>query len=156
MLSESSMMPMSDGMSAKTMEGFEAAWAAVNVPREGEGVSPELRPRLADVYRDIAVKPFSANALKASFENLLTYLLGAGRTNANCWAVDLFFCVCEGWSPDWTHYDLPEPFNQVIAMMGEALNAAVRDPELAGSLNSLPEQILEAVRQLPGDEEVAA
>ena len=147
---------MDDGMDLQMREGFDAAWAAVNVPRDGESVSPELRPRLADVYRDIATKPFGASALKASFENLLTYLAGAGRTHANCWAVDLFFCVCEGWSPDWTHHDLPEPFNQVIAMMGEALNSAVRDPELARSLNSLPEQILEAVRQLPSDAEVAA
>jgi hypothetical protein len=154
-LSESTILPMSDGMNRQTIAGFDDAWRAVNVPRDGESVSPELGPRLADVYRDIAAKPFSADALKASFENLLTYLAGPGRTNANCWAVDLFFCVCEGWSPDWTHHDLPEPFNQVIAMMGEALNSAVRDPELARSLNSLPEQILEAVRELPSDAEAA-
>ncbi len=147
---------MSDGMDRQAIAGFEEAWRAVNHARDGEPVSPELRPRLADVYRDIAAKPFSADALKSSFDGLLTYLAGPGRTNANCWAVDLFFCVCDGWSPDWTHHDLPEPFNQVIAMMGEALNAAVRDPELAGSLNSLPEQILEAVRQLPSDAEVAS
>ncbi len=149
-------MPMSDGMNSNLMPGFDAAWNAVNVPREGESVSPELRPLLSDVYRDIAAKPWRADALKASFEHLLTFLAGPGRTSANCWAVDLFFCVCEGWSPDWTHHDLPEPFNQVIAMMGEALNSAVSDPELAASLNSLPEQILEAVRQLPSDAEVAA
>ena len=82
------------------MAGFEAAWAAVDHAKHGEPVSPELRPLLRQVYSDVLAVPTDLPALKESLARLLQYLSAAGRTNANCWAVDLFFCSSEGWERD--------------------------------------------------------
>jgi hypothetical protein len=83
------------------MSGFNEAWDAVATSRNGEPVSQALRPLLQGVYSQSLSKPLDEVELKKSLENLLTFLSGDGRTNANCWAVDLFFCVGEGWERDW-------------------------------------------------------
>jgi|SRR6266436_6549557 len=75
------------------MAGFSEAWAAVDVHRNGETVSPGLRPLLQAVYAQCLAQPHNLVELKRSLEDLLTYLAGEGRTNANCWAVDLFFAL---------------------------------------------------------------
>jgi hypothetical protein len=137
---------MSSGMSK--MLGFDHAWAAVAVHREGEAVSPELRPLLERVYVDILSSPTDLAALKKSLEELLEFLSGRGRTNANCWAVDLFFCLSNGWERDWTDQSLPEEFHDVLAKMGEALHDTVRSPAVAKNFDCLPEQLLEEVRNL--------
>src|ERR1700732_2145364 len=74
------------------MPGFHKAWAAVAVGRGGDPVSSELRPLLERVYVDILSSPIDLAALKNGLEDLLAFLSSRGRTNANCWAVDLFFC----------------------------------------------------------------
>jgi hypothetical protein len=102
------------------MAGFDDAWSAVAGPREGEPVSPELRPLLKQVYSDILSEPVDLAALKRSLWALLEYLGGVGRTNANCWAVDLFFCQSDAWERDWTEPSLPDDFHDVLARMGEA------------------------------------
>jgi hypothetical protein len=79
---------------------------------------------------------------------LLEYLSGRGRTNANCWAVDMFFCLSEGWERNWTEQDLPDDFHDVLALMGQALHDAVRAPKIAENFDCLPEQLLERVRRL--------
>jgi hypothetical protein len=76
-------------------------------------------------------------------------LAGEGRTNANCWAADLFFALPEGW--DWGDQELPEEFHEVLAMTGEALHDTVRAKEFAESFDCLPEQILERVRRIQFD-----
>src|SRR5229473_3889546 len=108
------------------MTGFSEAWAALNVTRNGEMVSQALRPLLEAVYSQCISQPPKLAVLKNSLEDLLTYLAGEGRTNANCWAVDLFFCASEGWERDWAKQTLPEEFHDVLATMGEALHDAVR------------------------------
>ncbi len=130
------------------MAGFEEAWAAVAHRRAGEAVSPELKPMVHQVYRDILAAPLNLSALKASLAALLEYLSGPGRTNANCWAVDLFFADSEGWERDWTEQNLPDEFHDVLAMMGEALHDTVKRPDIAGNFDNLPEQLLERVRRL--------
>jgi hypothetical protein len=67
------------------MAGFNEAWAAVALPRDGEPVSPELEPLLRQVYSDVLAAPVNLPALKESLTALLEYLAGRGRTNANCW-----------------------------------------------------------------------
>ena len=76
-------------------------------------------------------------------EDLLLFLNGEGRSNANCWAADLFFANSEGWEGDWAEQNLPEGFHDVLAMMGEALHDTVQAPEIAKNFGCLPEQLLE-------------
>jgi hypothetical protein len=84
------------------MASFDEAWAAVDQPNEGEPVSPQLKPLLRRVYSELLASPADLPALKESLTALLEYLSDTGRTHANCWAVDMFFCLSEGWERDWT------------------------------------------------------
>jgi hypothetical protein len=130
------------------MPGFDVAWTAVAGKRDGDSVSPELRPLLRQVYVDVLAQPPTLTALRTSLAVLLEYLSGQGRTNANCWAVDLFFMSCDGWEADWAEQKLPDDFHDVLSRMGEALHDTVKSPEIAGQFDCLPEQLLERVRQL--------
>src|SRR5205807_8347689 len=104
------------------MAGFNDAWTPVAGARDGEPVSPQLQLLLRQVYTDVLAQPPNLGALKISLAALLEFLSGPGRTNANCWAVDLFFCSSEGWERDWTDQDLPDDFHDVLALMGQALH----------------------------------
>src|SRR5580658_882104 len=73
------------------MAGFEEAWSDASISRDGEAVSPQLRPLLYQVYVQVLEEPKNLPALKNCLVQLLTFLAGDGRSNANCWAVDLFF-----------------------------------------------------------------
>jgi hypothetical protein len=130
------------------MESFDEAWAAVDHPTDGEPVFPELQPLLRRVYSDVLAAPADLPALKESLAALLAYLSGQGRTNANCWAVDMFFCLSEGWERDWTEQHLPDDFHDVLALMGQALHDTVRTPKIAENFDCLPEQLLDRVRRL--------
>jgi hypothetical protein len=131
-----------------TVAGFEDAWAAVNHRRGVEPVSPELKPLLRCVYSDVLASPINLDALKSSLSALLEYLCTKGRTNANCWAVDLFFCTSEGWERDWTEQNLPDDFHDVLSLIGQALHDTVQMPNIADNFDCLPEQLLERVRRL--------
>jgi hypothetical protein len=131
------------------MTGFDQAWLAVANDHNGEPVSPRLRPLLESVYQDSLAHPLDSLKLKKSLEDLLLFLGGEGRSNANCWAADLFFARCEGWERDWVEQNLPEGFHDVLALMGEALHDTVQAPEIAKNFGCLPEQLLERVRQVP-------
>ncbi len=76
------------------------------------------------------------------------YLSGAGKTNANCWAVDLFFCLSEGWERDWTEQNLPDDFHDVLSLMGQALHDTVQMPKIAENFDCPCEQQLHRVRGL--------
>ena len=130
------------------MASFNDAWAAVDHPKDGEPVSPELQPLLRRVYSEVLAAPADLYALKESLTDLLEYLSGQGRTNANCWAVDMFFCLSEGWERDWTEQPLPDDFHDLLALMGQALHDTVRTPKIADNFDCLPEQLLDRVRRL--------
>jgi len=129
------------------MASFEEAWTAVAAPREGELVSPRPRILLESVYRQFLSDPLNTDQVGASLEHLLAFLAGEGRTNANCWATDLFFANCIGWERDWGDCDLPEGLHDVVAMMGEALHDTVKASSFAENFGCLPEQLLERLRQ---------
>lgn len=131
------------------MPGFEEAWTAIAMARNGEPVSQDLHPLLQAVYSQSLSKPLNLAKLKKSLEDLLTFLAGEGRTNANCWAVDLFFCIGQGWEQDWAEQGLPDNFHAVLALMGEALHDTLNNPDIADNFGCLPEQLLERVRTLP-------
>jgi len=132
----------------RPMAGFDTGFAAIDCLIDGERVSPELRPLLQRVYCETLRAPTDLSALKESLTFLLEYLMAAGRTNANCWAVDSFFCESEGWERDWTDQNLPDDFHDVLALMGEALHDTVRTPKIAENFGCLPEQLLDRVRLL--------
>ena len=130
------------------MPGFEDAWSAVAASKDAEPVAPELRPLLEKVHSSVLSTPPDLIALKRGFQQLLEFLSGEGRTNANCWAADMFFCLSERWERDWTDLDLPEDFHDVLALMGEALHDTVHAPEIAWNFDCLPEQLLDRVNKL--------
>lgn len=134
------------------MPGFDDAWSAVAGSRDGEPVSPEMRPLLEKVYARVLSKPWDLVRLKSSLQDLLEFLAGEGRTNANCWAADMFFCLSEGWERDWTEQNLPGDSHEVLALMGEALHDTVKSPEIASNFDCLPEQLLGRVRNLQTDD----
>lgn len=129
------------------MKGFEQVWSSVASVRGGEAVLPGLKPLLLRVHSDVLTSPVNLPALKKSLMELLQYLSGEGRTNANCWAADLFFC-CDDWEHDWSEQNLPDDFHDVFAMMGEALHDTVSSPDVASNFGCLPEQLLERVERL--------
>jgi len=129
------------------MSGFEDAWKSVAAGKDGDIPSSELKPLLQRVYSDVLGQPLDLNSLKASLTVLLEFLAGPGRTNANCWAADLFFCLSEGGERDWTEQDLPEDFHEVLSLMGEALHDTVETPKVASNFGCLPEQLLAKVKQ---------
>lgn len=131
------------------MKGFEQLWSSVARARDGEPVSPELKPLLRRMYDDVLTSPVNLSNLKQSLIDLLQYLSEDGRTNANCWAADLFFCSEEDlWERDWSEQNLPDDFHDVLAMMGQALHDTVTSPDIAGNFDCLPEQLLERARRL--------
>ena len=131
------------------MKGFEQLWTSVAKTRDGEPVSPELKPLLHRVYDDVLTSPVNLSNLKQSLVELLRYLSEEGRTTANCWAADLFFGSPDDlWERDWSEQDLPDDFHDVLAMMGEALHDTVTSPDIAGNFDCLPEQLLERAKRL--------
>jgi len=109
---------------------------------DGEPVSPELAPMLLAVYQELAAAPTHLATLRDSIERLLRFLTTpAGRTNANCWATDMFFCLGEGWGDvDWDH--IPDELGDILGEMGGALHDTVQDPAIAENFEATPEQLL--------------
>jgi hypothetical protein len=93
------------------MNAFEKAWATVSSDRQGEAVAPELRPLLQSVYLEVLSEPKNLSSLKLSLQKLLTFLAQERRTNANCWAVDLFFALDDHWQKEWAAQELPDDFH---------------------------------------------
>ena len=112
-------------------------------------MSDRLRPLLQAVYSNCLAQPLSVIELKKSVDDLLTFLAGEGRTNPNCWAVDLFFALSQGWERDWAEQDLPESLHDLLVMMGEALHDTIQAPDIAKNFGCLPEQLLERLRNQP-------
>jgi len=129
------------------MKNFEQVWSSVARRRDDEEVSPNLMPLVLRVQNDVIISPVNLRALKDSLVNLLQYLNGEGRTNANCWATDLFFCS-DDLEPHWTDQTLPDDFHDVLAKMGEALHDTVSNPDVASNFGCLPEQLLECAERL--------
>lgn len=129
------------------MKDFEQVWSSVARLRNGEAVLPDLKPMLLRVHNDATAVPVHLAALKNSLVKLLQYLNGEGRTNANCWATDLFLSADE-LEHCWQDQEWPEDFHNVLAKMGQALHDTVSSPEVARNFGCLPEQLLEEAESL--------
>jgi len=101
-----------------------------------------LQPLMQSVRAALFASPLDVPAVKASLVALLEYLSSpAGRTNANCCAVDGFFYLDD----DLPLERLPDPLQDVFAHM-DALHDTITTPQIAENFSSTPEQLLERVR----------
>jgi len=129
------------------MKDLEQVWSSVSRTRGGEVASPDLKPFVLRVHNDATTSPVNLPTLKNSLVKLLQYLSGEGRTNANCWATDLFFCS-DDLENHWADQSLPDDFNSVLAKISEALHDTVSSPDVACNFGCLPEQLLECAERL--------
>ena len=114
---------------------------------DGEAVAPELPPLLAAVYAEVQREPAALPALHSALRRLLLYLASPpGRTNANCWAADLFFMHNDRWERDWEH--LPEGYQDLLGYLGSALHDTVSHPDVAANFANTPEQLLARLDRL--------
>lgn len=112
-----------------------------------EGGSPELEPLLRDLYGSLVARPADMARIKTAICMTLEFLNSpAGRTDANCKAVDLFICYDEEWDADWQ--ELPEDYRQLVYDMGCELHDTFQDPEVAQQFRATPEQLLARARRL--------
>jgi len=112
-----------------------------------EAVSPVLGPLLTAVYGEVQLPQCDLASLKAALRALLNFLASyEGRTNANCVAADAFFARNDLWERDWDH--LPEDFQDVLGLLGDALHDTVSAPAIAENFENTPEQLLERVARL--------
>ena len=131
------------------MEDFEKSWKRVAIARDGQAVSPELRPLLQKAHEKITERPLALLEIKSALGNLLLYLTTvSGRTTANCFATDLFFGLAD-WDVDWEAF--PESLTDLIGDMSGALHDAVAHPEIAENFHGLPEDLLQRIQQWKAD-----
>ena len=136
---------------------FEIAWADVVKQGQVAGrdpISPALKPLLHRLYDTLEADPISAVAAKAAIVAVLRYLTTPeGRTDANCWAVDLF--MWEDWGPEDRELFIGNELDGVLADMGGALHDTIHYPDVAENFYSTPEQLLrraEDVNQFPDEQ----
>ena len=108
-----------DGVDPEIVAGLRALWVAVH---HGDGPA--------------SVKP----PLVALLEHLCS---PKSRTDANCRAVDYFFCLA-----DWSWDSLPRSYQDLFADMGGGLHEAVAAPDIAEALQATPESLLARARDL--------
>ena len=134
------------------MPNFDKAWDVATTRStshsNGEQVSPHLRHLVKNVYDCFKAPSVDLPSLHTNLEILLSFLATDGRTNANCWTVDLFFTLGEGWKVYGWGERTPEPLHDIIVKMTEALHDTVKDPEIARNFGCLPEQLLEDLRTI--------
>ena len=127
------------------MSGFKEGWTRFGKSQEHGDAAPELKALVQKVYQLVVDDPTDLSALKDALVRLLQFLASpAGRTDANCWATDLFFCVDDHWERRWNH--LPESFAEVLDDIGGALHDTIGCLEVAQNFDSTPEQLLERVQ----------
>jgi|SRR6185312_8107131 len=116
-----------------------------------ERVSPELAPLLREVYAQVIRGDTNLPALHDALGALLSLLASpAGRTHANCVAADSFFMFNDRWERDWEH--LPEPYQDLLGYLGDALHDTVAAPEVAENFDNTPEQLLAQLCRIERDE----
>jgi len=105
-------------------------------------------------------EPLDLADVKASMIALSEFLAtAAGRTHANCVAVSQLLGRVDGWrrvnrNRARCQY-LPEEYRETLAGF-EGLDMTFADPELATDMETTPEQLLAAARELRVDDESAA
>jgi hypothetical protein len=84
---------------------------------------PALKPVVRELHARLTATSLDLPAIKRAMIALLEFLSSpAGRTDANCRAVDSFFFHDDTWLTD----QLPEPYHDVIAHMDALHDTIVR------------------------------
>jgi hypothetical protein len=110
-------------------------------------VSPQLRPLLRHVYAAAVTRPADLREVKSALESLLSFLASeGGRTDANCCTTDRLFSAAGQWERPWS--DLPKEFGSVLDDVGGVLHDTIYAPHIAQHFQSLPEQLLQRVRNI--------
>jgi hypothetical protein len=101
-----------------------------------------LRPLMQAVRATVCASSLDLAQVKASLIALFEYLNSpAGRTDANCCAVDGFFYLDD----DLPLERLPDSLQDVFAHM-DALHDTITASDIAENFGSTPEQLLERIR----------
>ena len=116
-------------------EDFDALWKSSVRYRH---VSRELEPLLRDLYAGLSDPAATRDAL----ERLLSFLAGAGRTDANCTATYYFTTATE---PLWQ--DLPAALRAILDDMSGTLQDSVHAANIARTFEATPEQLLDRLRR---------
>ena len=115
-----------------------------------ERVSPELASLIRAVYGAVVRADTDLAELHTSLEALLSFLASpVGRTHANCVATDSFFMLNDRWERTWEH--LPDPYQDMLALLGDALHDTIAAPEIAENFYNTPEQLLAQLQQIKSD-----
>jgi hypothetical protein len=115
-----------------------------------ELVSPRLALLLREVYAQVVRADADLAVLHGALDNLLSFLASpAGRTHANCVATDSFFMLNDRWERHWEH--LPEPYQDLLGLLGDALHDTIAAPEIAENFDNTPEQLLARLQQIRRD-----
>jgi len=113
--------------------------------RPATDVDEALRPLLRRLHDELQRAPAELPALRAAIIAVLEFLASpAGRTDANCGAVDSFLMRDEVWDGD----RLPQAYVDILADMAGALHDTITAPDIAANFESAPEQLLERARRL--------
>jgi len=100
---------------------------------------------LKEITSCLAAPIINLTILKIQIVALLEYLASpAGKTDANCKAVDSFFSHDDSW----TEKPIPDDFHDLLADMGGALHDTVSNPDIASNFDSTPEQLLTRANKL--------
>jgi hypothetical protein len=112
------------------------------MPQALQQADATLQPLMQSARAALFASPLNLAAVKTSLVALFEYLSSlAGRTDANCCAVDTFFCLDD----DLPLERLPDSLQDVFAHM-DALHDTITAPQIAENFSSTPERLLERVR----------
>ena len=111
----------------------------------------DLKQLLEQVVNYLQEEPVDLGNIKDSLVCLFSFLSKPkNRTNKNCRAVDVFFCVdCVDNHLDVSWNSLPDEYRQLFNNIGGALHDTVVAPEIAANFDSTPEQLLACAERLP-------
>ena len=111
-------------------------------PQALQQADATLQPLMQSVRVAVFASRLNAAEVKASLIALFEYLSSpAGRTDANCCAVDGFFYLAD----DLPLERLPDSLQDVFAHM-DALHDTITAPQIAENFGSTPEALLERAR----------
>ena len=125
--------------------GFETEWQEIVALTDSDQIAPQVKTLLSAAYAAARAEPPEIGQLVLNLDELLIFLSSSeGRTDANCWATDLFVTLADGWN--WDH--LPPALALIMGDMAGALHDTASYPDVAGKFGALPEQLLERLRRL--------
>ena len=117
---------------------FDALWKqAVRYRHVSRELEPLLRA-LHDAFGD-------PDSTRVALEQLLAFLAGAGRTDANCTTTYYFTSNAE---PLWQN--LPDALRAILDDMSGTLQDSIHAENIARTFEATPEQLLDRLKKVGG------